>query len=1658
MKAFMDENFLLNNDCAVKLYHEYAKQMPIFDYHCHLIPKEIADNKREPSITSAWLYGDHYKWRQMRTNGYDETKGDDFQRFLNYADTVAHAIGNPLYHWSHLELQRFFDIHTPLSPKTAREIYDAANEKLKNDPSLDAYGIFKKFNVYAVGTTDDPIDSLEYHAAIKKAGKTATKVIPSFRPDKAMNIDAEGFNAYIDKLAAASGVKITSAADVMTALAKRLDWFVANGCVATDHAIIVPPYAPASDAKVNEVFLKARSGKAVTAEEAGMAAPEQLVYSLAGPQAQGRYGELVRRAEQMAREGRSDEEIRQETGAIKGFRGNWWALIDREGFSLKEDGIEDLRTMTPRQLFESGGANLARILDAPELFEAYPDLKTVGVQFEQMEPGEWGFTIQDGMSRGIYLNEALLDQSDWQEQITQVLLHETQHVIQGMEGRENGANPALWRDIQKAYAARARALAQRVQETISEHHLEGILEQVPLTEDFQPDTRQMSQAEIESFNETVDPVIWEMLRNDMQTLAKFQRIDPENHTAYDLYRQTVGEIEARAQEERGKWQQPDYRGAVALEDYFDVGRGQVRYSIQTLQDGTQYVEVDTDQDIFEGVPLEQYPSVIERYMTERYRGTVIGEGNQRAWVDRRATKEYARPERRGMDDDLYEAKARAGTELDNLMRAARFDRHVPYDPADTGHPENTGGWDWYYVYFAVPGSDVLYEGRINIEYVAKGKRFHDMTQIKETGIPRPGRNARQVEHDLSDRTIARNRVKANRQTGQKRKKDLKYIAAVNRGDMYTAQQMVEEAAEKAGYTMRVYHGTPTGGFTTFKGWSYFTENREYADRYQNASASSIRSRKETTNPMTYALLMNPGRVFDTRNPAIAEIYEQARMELGMGELDESGLPDWVEGRDLAEFIEENDLPYDTIILDEGADGGYGEDVVKRGFSYLTRSNQVKSAETVTRDDQGQVIPLSQRFNQEEPDIRFSISAPVERVRDLVAMHNVDQAGLDFALEMGGFASPSTAVVKSSQGHNMYGPISVVFRSGTIDPEASGANRLYGTDAWTPTKEAAWIETELKYEQMEAARDRGYTLLEGLDGHFRDELRRWYDQRINLDETTDTMDDWENNAWNNIGWLAAYRRSQGSDVAVQQREAARYYEDIGYHPDQSARYDAVLNALEARGQLDSFIRDMSGPIDTDGMVSKYGEALAEADQRFGTVVRLYTEKPGDLVNKKLQRIFQQLYRFQQDNRGRDYVPTQEADWDSTRNELQRTTDREGFRAWFRKQMEGVFGRRGIRNEADQFTPSGNRRTFRQLHNDVTLENIVKAMNRKDAKGGNAGSVSGVMATAAKEYRTLDEMRADEGRLQQMEAGAYEQLTNALQDRINSFISGVQQSDNDVYAVRDLVADAARAYAKAGKLNAIRTTFQRDGRTLTTEQVRELGEILRDAQEIPTGYFEAKPQRAVGFDEVAFVLLPEDMRDSDTARKLGERGVEVRYYDGDTYGEDGKRTQALNDALDEKGDVRFSLEGVDETDPAMDRLMAENQQFRDIIAQMTAELNRQEQRSTAQLTSKANMRRLARMLKTDWQVSLPISTMAENLGTIFEGLAKAQTPAEAQAAIRTLGDFCRDAIMNASATDRTAYDEFSEARALIHRNLRADRKTILDVFGDMSSYRRNGFGRA
>ncbi|WP_320129134.1 glucuronate isomerase [uncultured Sphaerochaeta sp.] len=272
MKKFMDENFLLQTKTAEKLFHEYAKDQPIFDYHCHLIPQEIAQDKRFSTITDAWLGGDHYKWRLMRANGVSEAlitgkETDPFDKFLAWAETMENSLGNPLYHWTHLELQRYFGITEILNRKNAKSIYEEANRKLKEDPTLSVSGIMKKMNVYAVGTTDDPADDLFYHKEIASQKDFPAKVIPSYRPDKALNIDKDTFATYISSLAKAASMNISSVSDVITALIARLDFFVSLGCKASDHALITAPAIFKSESEVNAIFTKRMEGKTLGSQE-----------------------------------------------------------------------------------------------------------------------------------------------------------------------------------------------------------------------------------------------------------------------------------------------------------------------------------------------------------------------------------------------------------------------------------------------------------------------------------------------------------------------------------------------------------------------------------------------------------------------------------------------------------------------------------------------------------------------------------------------------------------------------------------------------------------------------------------------------------------------------------------------------------------------------------------------------------------------------------------------------------------------------------------------------------------------------------------------------------------------------------------------------------------------------------------------------------------------------------------------------------------------------------------------------------------------------------------------------------------------------------------------------------------------------------------------
>jgi glucuronate isomerase len=271
MKAFMDKDFLLETETAKRLFHQYAEHTPILDYHCHINPREIAEDRRFENITQVWLGGDHYKWRLMRSCGVDERyiTGDasDYEKFVKWAEVLGKAIGNPLFHWSHLELKAYFDYQGVLNRNTADEVWNLCNAKLK-EPSMSVRNLIRNSKVTLICTTDDPIDSLEWHKAIAEDPSFTVKVLPAWRPDKAMNLEKPDYLDYLKKLAFAAGVSdIATFADLKDALRKRMEFFASMGCNVSDHALEYVMYYPASDDKVEEIFLKRMNQMVLTKEE-----------------------------------------------------------------------------------------------------------------------------------------------------------------------------------------------------------------------------------------------------------------------------------------------------------------------------------------------------------------------------------------------------------------------------------------------------------------------------------------------------------------------------------------------------------------------------------------------------------------------------------------------------------------------------------------------------------------------------------------------------------------------------------------------------------------------------------------------------------------------------------------------------------------------------------------------------------------------------------------------------------------------------------------------------------------------------------------------------------------------------------------------------------------------------------------------------------------------------------------------------------------------------------------------------------------------------------------------------------------------------------------------------------------------------------------------
>ena len=273
---FMGKDFILKNRFARILYHDYAAKLPIIDYHCHINPKEIYENRRFENITQMWLGGDHYKWRLLRANGVEEKyvtgDADDHDKFIKFAETLERCIGNPVHQWSHLELKKYFGYTGSLNSETAEEVWNLCNEKIKNEPEkMSARGIMEQSNVEVVCTTDDPADTLEWHEKIAADSSMKAKVYPAWRPDKAVNADAPDFIQYIDKLSGVAGKKIDSISSLFEVLSERLKFFAEHGCRIADHGLTdLPEREEISLGEADEILKKALKGEQISVSEANI--------------------------------------------------------------------------------------------------------------------------------------------------------------------------------------------------------------------------------------------------------------------------------------------------------------------------------------------------------------------------------------------------------------------------------------------------------------------------------------------------------------------------------------------------------------------------------------------------------------------------------------------------------------------------------------------------------------------------------------------------------------------------------------------------------------------------------------------------------------------------------------------------------------------------------------------------------------------------------------------------------------------------------------------------------------------------------------------------------------------------------------------------------------------------------------------------------------------------------------------------------------------------------------------------------------------------------------------------------------------------------------------------------------------------------------------
>ena len=521
-------------------------------------------------------------------------------------------------------------------------------------------------------------------------------------------------------------------------------------------------------------------------------------------------------------------------------------------------------------------------------------------------------------------------------------------------------------------------------------------------------------------------------------------------------------------------------------------------------------------------------------------------------------------------------------------------------------------------------------------------------------------------------------------------------------------------------------------------------------------------------------------------------------------------------------------------------------------------------------------------------VRFQLSAPVEveRTKELVAVHNLTEENLKEALELGGMPSPSIAVVKAQDGHSKYGPISLVFGPDAIDPQANRANRVYGSDAWTPTRPNVEYEVNSK-----AAADFEDTVYEASQSDFEGKFANSSSlQRIGVDEvSSENREELAQKLQRDTAVQLAYLKAQGEKVEPIYRTEKEQFDSLGN--------DSLEKIIEYAGADELKKVFEGGDFDLmDKLADKAADALEEK----------YTHGSLEGQNRRWQM---RINKLRNENRGRLYGLLEHAykmmtdtsngkvelDVEATREAIRQAAPEAAVKNWVKEQLGSVLGQKGIRNSKDRFTPGGKRRSFAELHNPYTLENLVAAMNAQNARGQDVWGVSAatLMSTTTAEYKSLDEVRADKNRLQQMPEEEYKALLEKADGQIEKVVdklrSETEAHTDNSFEEREILGDILlRAAQGSQTAAAIGKVFAKEGYIIGKDTAQMIRQLYKDVAAIPTGYFEAKPQRAVGFDEVKAAVLPDNASET-LVNGLKEQGVPVYQYKA---GDDAKRTEILN----------------------------------------------------------------------------------------------------------------------------------------------------------------------